>query len=123
MISSWLSSARTTIKYKPTAQVWDNGSDNFDRLNRVWRDLVKTIASYGQKLTLYSALGQAVGERRIAIGWSEDTMEDTKLRSETGQALKKRLRLQVLQEWSSAHHTSHVNLSLLSNSALSPNSH
>lgn len=65
---------RTTKKYQLGAQLWDNGDDHYDRVNKVWRDPVKlaiiqnavkdvpnTLPAYGQTSTIWVRKGQAAG--------------------------------------------------------------
>lgn len=65
---------RTTKKYKIGAQLWDNGDDHYDRINKVWRDPVKlailqnavndipnTLPAYEQLSTLWVRKGQSAG--------------------------------------------------------------
>lgn len=65
---------RTSKKYELGAQLWDNGNDHYDRVNKKWRDPVKlaiiqnavkdipnTLPAYGQLATIWVKKGQSAG--------------------------------------------------------------
>ncbi|KAL7273584.1 hypothetical protein RUND412_003550 [Rhizina undulata] len=72
---------RTAKKYNLATQLWDNGDDHFDRVNKVWRDPVKlaiiqnvvagnpnTLPAYGQLATVWIKAGESVGvDREILL--------------------------------------------------------
>lgn len=69
---------RTSKKYQLGAQLWDNGQDHYDRVNKKWRDPVKlaiiqnavkdipnTLPSYGQLSTIWIRKGQSAGAAAV----------------------------------------------------------
>lgn len=94
---------RTALKYRLATQLWDNGSDHFDRLARTWRDPVKlaiiqnavkgvnnTLVAYNQEPALYFSPAETLAANRtVAIDWNGNTLRDVRLGSAAGRSLKK----------------------------------
>ncbi|KAH0610053.1 uncharacterized protein H6S33_012599 [Morchella sextelata] len=92
---------RTSKKYELGAQLWDNGNDHYDRVNKKWRDPVKlaiiqnavkdipnTLPAYGQLATIWVKKGQSAGAAaQVNLEYNENVLRSVV--SNQGSTLKK----------------------------------
>jgi endoglucanase len=80
---------RTTVKYKLATQLWDNGGDHYDRINKKWRDPVKleiiktavkgvpnTMFRFPQIATIWVKKGSTPGafEKEVLLDFNGNTL-------------------------------------------------